>query len=68
MRVFTCSDFSGHYPVGVAAVLVGESEEDVREEFAAILAGVGLRLRGDETFIELDTTRQNVRVLCDGDY
>lgn len=67
MKVFTCDNHDGFYPVGVASVIVAETEEE-----AAELLKVELRERelgaDDFTLIELDTSASRAVVLQDGNY
>ena len=65
MRVWTCTDFPGVWPVGTAAVIVAETEEE-----AAKLLGEEIGRRGTVRFTleELDLTTARAVVLNDGDY
>lgn len=42
MKIFTCNNFIGHYPVGTAAVMSAENEEQARAILATELERVGL--------------------------
>lgn len=69
LRVWTCTSFTGHYPVDTAAVIVAYSAEGAADMLNAWLRDHGLP--GDAkagSMIPLDTDRITVRVLCDGDY
>ena len=69
MRVFTCDDFKGYWPVGTAAVIVAESKADAEKRLREHLASMGLRQDDRElTLIELDTHVPYVCVLRDGNY
>lgn len=68
MRVFTCNDFEGHYPVGSAAVVVAEDEDAARVALRRELRSMGLELRKGDKLIELDVSAARVVVLNDGDY
>lgn len=67
LKVFTCNDHDGFYPVGVASVIVAQTEEE-----AAELLKVELRKRelgtDDFTLIELDMSISRAVVLQDGNY
>lgn len=69
MKVWTNKQFSGHWPVGTAAVVVadtaGQAAEALNDELEA--RGLG-RTATPEQFEQLPTSRQIARVLCDGDY
>ncbi len=69
MKVYTCTTFEGHYPVGSAAVIVAESEEQARELLDAELKRHGLKHSTPDDALELlDTSRSQAIVLNDGDY
>jgi hypothetical protein len=66
MKIYTCVDFTGHWPVGSAAVVVAKDEEMARKILLTELHKIGL---GSEfTLQELDIDYQNARILCDGNY
>lgn len=71
MKVWTNNCFTGHYPVGTAAVVVAEDATDAAELLNQSLRDMGLP--GDaeagemvEITIAEDTT--SVTILCDGNY
>jgi hypothetical protein len=69
MDVFTHTSFSGHWPVGVAAVVVAESEQQALEILNAALKSFGLP--GDATtngLKKVDTSSVQAVILNDGDY
>lgn len=69
MRVWTCNDFKGMWPVGSAAVVVAKDEEQARRILDWDLRQRGLDgLRDSDRIIEIDTDTPDVRVLNDGDY
>ena len=69
MRLFTCTSFTGHYPVGTAAVVVATSEESARQILHMSLVAQGLEgLNADDALEELDTSTPTVHILCDGNY
>ena len=68
MKVFVCTDHDGHWPVGVASVIVAPNEEAARA-----LLRVALKerwLNGDQPFTlkEIDTLNRKAYILRDGDY
>lgn len=69
MRVWTCNDFKGYWPVGSAAVVVADSESEARAALDDELRRMGLDgLRDRDEVVELDTTSPRVSVLWDGNY
>ena len=69
MRVFTCNNFEGHFPVGTAAVIVADNVVDAMRALNTGLKGIGLPddvKVGD--LVEVDTDVPSVDILCDGDY
>lgn len=68
MKVFTCKDFSGHWPVPVSAIVVAETLEDAREKLLRQLEFAGLKQDSPITLVEVDQTRSNVILLSDGEY
>jgi hypothetical protein len=67
MKVFTCTDFPGEWPVGVAAVVVADSLETAHNMMAFNIHRRGFPV-GDFTLREIDLTKQTVYVLNDGQY
>jgi hypothetical protein len=69
MRVFTCNEFRGHWPVGTAAVIVAHDGETAWQLLAQEIASQGLPpLRSDDKIEEIDMTTAGVRILNDGNY
>lgn len=70
MKVWTNNKFTGHYPIGAAAVVVAESAEDAAFYLALEFKKCGLKTEfakaGD--FEELPLKMGHVTVLCDGNY
>ena len=67
MRVFTCTDHAGHWPVGVASVVVAENISIAYETLMGELANQGLA-RSHFTLVELPLDKSSCRILCNGDY
>jgi len=72
MKVFTSNDFPGYYPAKTAAVIVAKDEEQARE---VLIGSLNPRIKQEfdrgfwtVTLKELNITRTNVLILCDGDY
>ena len=75
MKVFTCDDFKGHYPVGTAAVVVAENIVEARKLLDAELARLGLAQDHGHpsrpysfSLTQLHTSKPTVIILCDGNY
>jgi len=72
MKVFTFTNFKGHYPVGTAAVVVAKNLHDAAGLLNVELSEAGLPLVDpcdkDVNITQVDTTTQNVDVLLDGNY
>lgn len=70
MKVFTCSDFKGHWPVGTAAVIVAETRTDAQRQLFDELRKLGLadKQEGQPTLVEVTLKRPKAIILCDGDY
>lgn len=69
MNVYTCTQFTGHWPVGSAAVVVADSPEKAAQLLNAKLREEGLK--GDAAPFEMKAvpiTAGFVDVLCNGDY
>ncbi len=69
MKVYTCTDHDGFYPVPRASVVVAEDEAEARRLLDAALKEWGLKPHADEpyTLRELPHTPA-AHVLSDGDY
>ena len=69
MKVWTNTDFEGHWPVGVAAVVVADTAMQAAELLNNELQKRGLsRSATAEQFASLPTSRPMAVVLRDGDY
>lgn len=68
MKIYTNTSFTGHWPVGTAAVVRAETAEEAAEILNAELRRNGLR--GDATAGEMDPMPpgKGVVILNDGDY
>lgn len=64
LRVWTSKDFEGHWPVGVAAVVVARDEAEARGLLAAVLPVHNSPFTLQEVL--MDTP--NCTILNDGDY
>jgi len=70
MKVFTCVDFEGFWPVGVAAVVVAEDARHAATLLEAKLVAENLRAQTIDpaSMIEVDTTQAGARIVQDGNY
>lgn len=69
MNVYTCTDFSGHWPVGTAAVIVAPDIKAARAKLHEALKANGLvQDVATCTLRKLDTTQADCIILNDGDY
>lgn len=69
MNTYTCTSFTGHFPVGTAAVVVARSRIEAAHALEKALATQGLPQTIDpKTMLIVDPHHQNVRVLLDGNY
>lgn len=74
MRVFYTTSFSGHYPVGAAAVVVAPTEEVAYDMFVALLKEDGLWTQDNQlhftlgSITEVDVTVPSSHMLVNGNY
>lgn len=68
MKVFVCSDFQGHWPVGTAAVVVAADIEEASLRLQAKLEEIGLTQDASFTLEEISTKVAEVYILRDGEY
>lgn len=69
VQVYVNTRFLGHWPVGTAAVVVAESPERAAQLLEAALDAAGLiQVVLPEHMQPIDTSKEAVDVLCNGDY
>lgn len=72
MKVYTCTNFEGVWPVGTAAVIVAASEQEAKTALIKVLKDHGLSgdAYGTEEFdlIEINVNCSSVIILRDGNY
>lgn len=69
LKVFTCTEFKGRYPVGTAATVVAIDAEDAAVLLTGYLYGLGLgQSIKAEQMVELDTSKIGVKILNEGEY
>lgn len=67
--IFTCKNFTGHYPVGAAAVIIAEDKVAARQMLVDVLLVAGLPQDIDSlNLVEIDPSTPQVRILSDGNY
>lgn len=70
MKVFTNTEFAGHWPVGTSAAVVAETREDAAKmlDQALKVAQLFQPPINPATMVELDTSKPQVVILQNGDY
>jgi hypothetical protein len=69
MMTWTCNNFTGHYPVGTAAVVTADNVALAIQLLEAELVRQGLPQQiKPEQLIPMVTSTRKVRILCNGDY
>jgi hypothetical protein len=67
LKLFTCTDHAGVWPVGVASVVVAHTEHEARGLLTEALEAEGLSEK-PFTLRRIDTSRPKAVVLRNGDY
>lgn len=67
MRIFYSTDFTGHYPVGSAAIVIAENIEEASLLIDRKLNEQDLKFDGNLTEILFEDNPQAI-ILCNGDY
>lgn len=67
MKVFTCNDHEGYWPVPTASVIIAENEKEARDMLHEQLLEKGLN-KEDFTLVEVNTSIKQVITLSDGEY
>jgi len=67
MKVFISNDFEGYWPVGSAAVIIADNEEQARELLNERVRLISGKAHNEFTLIELELYEQCI-ILCDGNY
>lgn len=71
MKVFTCTNFHGHYPIGTAAVIVADDKAAALTALLQILSEVGLPQTPEDIdclVLQEVPMSPGVMILCDGNY
>lgn len=72
LKVYTCNNFRGHWPVGTAAVIVAEHFVQARSRLYNQLKMLGFEPTHKESeewrFVEIDVETVAAHILNDGNY
>lgn len=69
MKVFTCCEFEGHWPVGTAAIAVAKDKESAKINLQKKLGEIALTQEIEmDSIKEVDLSVEHVDILCDGNY
>jgi len=70
MKLFTCTNHDGHWPVGVASVILANDEKEARLLLDKALVEHGLRGSSQKlyTLLEVKLDKPLAIILCDGNY
>ena len=69
LSVYVCNQFTGHYPVGTAAMVVAESQEHAAKLLNEQLKHQGLIGDANANMMALVVQKApQVVILCDGNY
>jgi len=67
-RLWISTNHGGFWPVGVASIVMANSEEEARKLMDRTLHEAGLLPEKGYTLLELNISMPFARVLCNGDY
>lgn len=68
MKLWINTNFEGHYPVGVGAVVVADSADDAADYLSMFLNERGLPNAKADQFREMPFVGGQVEILADGNY
>jgi hypothetical protein len=68
LHVYVCTDHDGHYPIGVASVVIARNQVDARGLLDAQLEAHGLNPNEPYTLVEIGLEGPEAVVLRDGNY
>ena len=69
MNVYTCTDFRGHWPVGVSAVIVASDKQRAAKHLESELKKSGLEQAIDTSQLKrVSTRKESVSILQNGEY
>lgn len=67
MKLFTCNDHNGHWPVPTASVIIAKSKDEAKEMLIKELKDRGIS-DNQFTLTEINPNKKQVIVLSDGEY
>ena len=68
MKLWTNTEFEGHWPVGSGAVVVAETAESAADYLSLFLNERGLENAKVKDMEEMPLVDGQVKILCDGNY
>jgi hypothetical protein len=69
LKVFTSTSFDGHYPIGVAAVIIAKDKHCAAMLLSNALFDAGLNAKVTEgDVVEINKSEELAVILCDGNY
>ena len=68
MKIWTNKEFTGHYPVGTAAVVIADTADEAADYLNLFLSDEGLEPSTAEQFKEMPFVDGQVCILNDGGY
>lgn len=71
MKIFTCNDFIGFWPVGTAAVIIAKNQSQAKKLLVKKLEEINLAEKNIEQYFtiqEVNQEKPHVVILRDGDY
>lgn len=69
MKVYTCTSFFGHWPVGTAAVIIAADKTEAKEMLETALNDSGLpQIIEESDFTEISKSTPSAHILNNGDY
>ena len=68
MKVFTCTNFEGHYGVGTSAIIVAPTLKRAKQLLEEALENDGLHFNGDEEINEVPLKKSFCELLNNGEY
>ena len=69
-KLFVCTDHDGHYPVGVASIVLADNKDEARELLDMALSDEFLKQYDRHTYTlrEVSLKDYGAHILCNGNY
>ena len=69
-KIFSCTDFRGHWPVGVSSIIVAADKREAKVLLDQKLKAMGIPIEGDGhyTFEEVNMNQKGAILLNKGEY